>query len=433
MPEDWPVQKDYGAYKFWHKYLVYRVTQTVLPTELDKRLSRVHQLRLAAEQYSSLAPSELEQTIDIVCSVALGSRIFPLANTFEDDTSWEYEEIRDHNRIFDHNLLCVAAFDGNTFLVLELLSRGVQPSDYSYLFPSPIQLAAFKGRTDILELLYFKPVPGSGIYAIEKATLGAALVGNINLLQTIVLPCFQQTTEAYQYREEKGVLQERSTLAINAKNVETLQFGLPFVDDPFFTCYQDILWRYTQLGNLEIVRYILDNYMDYNRNGISTDHLTMALFHAGCFNHTEIVDLLLERAANPNEPCGEFTGNFAKTPFDTKPEDPEPLPLIGAASGGTMEIVGKLLDAGSQVDKYALWVAVRREHTTMVELFLRKVDTSAETRAEIRKAAVRAGLDSMADLLGAYETSVTGSSDWVQQHQKWKDEKIAPWSELNTW
>ena len=66
-----------------------------------------------------------------------------------------------------------------------------------------------------------------------------------------------------------------------------------------------------------------------------------------------------------------------------------------------MEIVRKLLDAGAQVDKYALWVAVHREHTTMVELFLSKVDTSAETRAEMRRRAIVEGLDSMADYWGS--------------------------------
>ncbi|KAK0648143.1 ankyrin repeat-containing domain protein [Cercophora newfieldiana] len=144
-----------------------------------------------------------------------------------------------------------------------------------------------------------------------------------------------------------------------------------------------------EAGNLAMVRYSLDK-GGKPYNGL---YLEVPLAKAVTAFGYDVVDLLLERGADPNK--YERRGRTL---------------LTVAVRTGSMVMMRKLVDAGLKVrdpqvwpnldaDERALRQAVKMEHRAMVELLL---DTGAgpeSGRASVLRTAERLGLESMADLL----------------------------------
>jgi ankyrin repeat protein len=150
-------------------------------------------------------------------------------------------------------------------------------------------------------------------------------------------------------------------------------------------------------GNLPMVRYLLDMGVPMTTprgyNG-STSALVEACYRC----HEDVVDLLLERGADPNFGYEKPVG-----------VEVDLTPLIIAAAAGSLTIVQKLLDHGARMDvpadEYmtrlpALWWAIAIGHTAMVQLLLergaslvgRKIEAALEIAEEL-------DLDSMAEIL----------------------------------
>jgi hypothetical protein len=174
-----------------------------------------------------------------------------------------------------------------------------------------------------------------------------------------------------------------------------------------------LLIFHARWGNLSMVRYLLDI-------GVSVDALSYfkrkTPLAAACQGgHEEVVDLLLERGANPN--------------FEAEnPRRRTALPK--AASSGSLTMVRKLLDHGAHINEPvdfwerwpAIWWAVAIEHTAMIQLLLERGASLegwiGETALEMSE---ELGLDSMAEMLLKLGIKVvepivnSGSAPW----KKW--------------
>lgn len=108
----------------------------------------------------------------------------------------------------------------------------------------------------------------------------------------------------------------------------------------------------------------------------------------GC--HEDIIDLLLERGADPT-----FRGDSRRTQ--------KQYAIRSAAAAGSLSIVRKLINHGVDVKvrgpgRQALGEAVRLEHTAMVKFLLGLGVASGERESFIEDAR-SFGLDSMVELL----------------------------------
>ena len=108
--------------------------------------------------------------------------------------------------------------------------------------------------------------------------------------------------------------------------------------------------------------------------------------HAVRVWHEDIVNLLLEHGADPNE--------RGKCRLGT--------PLTAAAKAVSMVMLRKLLDAGAKIvktDTTTLRYAVKLERTAMVELLLRMSADGKRGRRRILEMARDRSLESMVDIL----------------------------------
>jgi len=395
---EWYIKNDHGATKFWHSYLVYRV-QNEMSTPFSQR--RYLDIGLVAKRVCEETGADVGATIETLCWPALQQGTNPSTNS----------KLEKEPQSPDLDLLCAAAYLNLIPIAKRLLQEGHSPHSESHLFSSPMKLAAWAGNAQMLEIFQehvpelenldpFLRFNRNWRGKVGPASIcGAAMRGDIKMVRLAIYPPSRAAPDSTDFVGEAfGTLDGRTSIG-NAlavaqwvtRNVEVYNYL-----DSFFSEPHDVsgaLARHAHLGNLEMVRHLLDSGAD--TRGVSA-RIGNPLVEACRRCHEDVVDLLLERGADPNfegHEDGAFTGN----------------PTVTAAAKGSLVIVRKLIDHGADIDygmveglemgPFALNAAVLVEHTAMVKFLVAAgVDLGVNGEALIQLAASR-GLDSMVEVL----------------------------------
>jgi len=401
----WDIRTYHGADKLWHSYLAYRVRN-----ETDPAVGRFVEIRQVAEslqRYTGI-DSDLDIIIDSLCWLALERG----GNCPGSRPGWASHDGRiNEESNLGLNLLSAAAYLGYMPLVLDLLRQGYCSTKDNDLFPSPIRLAAWAGRADILEVLQehlpdydeFNPIqtfdgwrgkigPGS----VE----GAAARGDLDMVCLAVYPPSRTVTsldKASDIVDQKfGHVHQNSKIGFYlergmrcTRSWDVYQYLGRFFEPGQGDDINFSLRFHVGAGNLDMVRHLLDAGADVVGREMPRGS---PLVQAARACHEDVVDLLLARGADPNV-RGLYRGGTV---------------LTAAAKGGSLAILRKLLRAGARVvrgDKRTLLYAVMAEHTAMVELLLKMNIGDAKDRSLILGLALEGGLESMAEILQGWGAS----------------------------
>ncbi|KAK7966396.1 uncharacterized protein PG986_000673 [Apiospora aurea] len=171
----WMRDDRYGAGKLWHDYLVYRVMR-----ETDPDVGRYVEIREIAEallaRTSSSSGSDgrhrtLRDIVDGLCWLAL-ERGTKSPGGRQNWTSHPHGHRTDSPTSSTLNLLCAAAYFNEVAITATLLEEGRSTPVYERnLFPQPIEIAAFRGHAEMLDLFQ------THIWAVAEA----ASVHNVSL------------------------------------------------------------------------------------------------------------------------------------------------------------------------------------------------------------------------------------------------------------
>jgi ankyrin repeat protein len=309
---------------------------------------------------------------------------------------------------------------------MDLLGQGYDPTQNDDLFPSPMYVAAWTGRADILRLMqehlpeFEDPDPSKPwVDFLSKigpgSLLGAAVRGDMDMVRLALYPPSRTISpsdddndnDEKEKRNKKKETVPNSMLVLGempgsvpvgsklyayikdgmkkTRSPEIYQYLRSFLNQaderPHAKDYE--LAAKADAGDIVMVRHLLEiGASPANKQA----HAGKPLMYAVRAWHEDVVDLLLECGANPNW------------------RDPHRIvtPLDAAAKSGSMVMLRKLLDAGAKIKKthtMPLWYAVKLEHTAMVELLLRKGVGSLRGTGYILEMAQEYGLESMVDLL----------------------------------
>ncbi|KAH7304884.1 ankyrin repeat-containing domain protein, partial [Rhexocercosporidium sp. MPI-PUGE-AT-0058] len=354
--ENWYIRRTYGAQKLWHSYLLYRVKN-----ERDSKCGRFVEIRQLAENLCPLTDLDYEPTLDALCWLALGRGSYAPGHR-EAWGSQDPNEMRSNPGL---NLLSAAAYFNQINLAKTLLLDGYCPTLENYLFPSPIQLAAWAGNADILMLfqerrLNWRAKSGPG------SIKGAVMLGDMDMIRLAIYPPSRSANNITDFAGQRyGYVEAISSAGYDLQNAifcartwEVFQYIDSFFRKPFLSSPDALaifLAHQVDLGNIDMVRRLLNEGADVDGGG--RRHNCNPLIIAARYGHEDIVDLLLERGANPNHSRGQASG----------------CALMAAASGGSLNIVKKLLDHGASLER-AYWdplrPAIKLEHTAMVKLIM---------------------------------------------------------------
>ncbi|KAI0967023.1 ankyrin repeat-containing domain protein [Xylaria arbuscula] len=382
----WPVRRHYGGDQFWHSYLVYRVHN-----ETDPTIGRFVEIRRIARELHVVADADYDETVGGLCWLALelgtkspGKR-----------EAWVEHGGRSNDPPQPRlNLLSAVAYFGYLDFAKELLAEGCCPTQDD-LFPSPMQLAAFAGNTDMVVLFQEKLLETEdgkaniGLGSVE----GAALRGDMDMLRLAIYPPSRPRPHSSDFNDQKCGNVDHSSDAGHTlrkaryvtKSWDVFQYITSFFDSsgPFDYSF---LSRHAEWGNMEMVQHLLDAGWDVNgENRLNNDPLIIA---ARSF-HEDIVELLLKRGANPNIQWRSQLGSA----------------LAAAAAAGSMRIVRKLIEYGANIyeddatQMKMLRKALLQEHTEMVNFFFDQNLLNRKCPEDIRKHIETEELESMIDLL----------------------------------
>jgi len=365
----WWIRKYYGAEKLWQSYLVYRVQN-----ETDSGVGRFVELRKVAEDLCRQTNAEYTATIDDLCWLALERGSYYPGHR----AGWiAYGNRRDELPNHGLNLLSAAAYFNYIPLASRLLSEGHCPTADNRLLPPPIQLATWAGNIDMLILFQehlpeFEEIPPryEGDPKPWRSKIGpgsikgAAYRGDMNMLRLAIYPPSRSNANTNDICGQKfGQVDPKSHLGshlqyalYSVKTVEVFQYIDSFFQDSVLLSNSVfLLARYAELGNIEMVRYLLDTGIDIHagKNRLNENPLHIAIRNC----HEDIVDLLLERGADPNNGKSQQRG----------------LPIYAAVDSGSITMVKKILDAGAngyENDWHFLHYAVLHENKAMLELLI---------------------------------------------------------------
>lgn len=288
----WYNQTDHGAIEFWHSYLVKRVR-----TETNPNLRRYYNIREIAERANIETGTDLDIAIDVLCWPAL-----KIATDSRSDAKLE-QNPSDPNL----DLLCAAACLDLVELANRLLHEGACPTNKSNLFSSPMRLAAWFGNTNILSI-FQNHIKDDWTGKAEPGSIkGAAIRGDMDVVR-LAYPPSRATPSSDKYDKEPfGTMQRlgatKHTLyraQLCTKMPEVHRHLNNFIIEPSELDHQ--LAVHSRLGNLEMVRYLLDAGADTLG---SCGRIRNPLAEACRRCHDGIVDLLLERGVS----------NFRRLPY----------------------------------------------------------------------------------------------------------------------
>jgi len=425
------------AEEFWHSYLVYRVRN-----ETDPTVAHYVDIRQTAKAVCREMGADLLPTIDTVCWLALEHSL----SCRNRRHYWEPRDPRPGDCAGSNpgdNLLSTAAYFNLIPLAKQLLleghcptSRGASPTDDDRLFPPPMQLAALAGNTEMLEL-FQQHIPeneelptkyGSNWHGKIAACslIGAVRRADMEILKLALYPPSRSTPNSTDLQGQPFGHVDPSSSVGRMMIAARYRARSPEVHAYLLECLggeiklqdlSDDLEKHAGAGNLTMVRYLLDMGvpMTTPRGYEGCRGLTSALV-AACYRcHEDVVDLLLERGADPNFGYEKPVGM-----------EVELTPLTIAAASGSLTIVRKLLDHGAHIDVPAedymtrlpaLYWAIAIEHTAMVQLLLergaslegKKIEAALELAEEL-------DLDSMAEILRGLGVTI-----------KLRIKSVAPW------
>ena len=306
------------------------------------------------------------------------------------------------------NLLSAATYFGNIKLARKLLEEGYCPTMDNFLFPAPLQLAAWAGNGDMLQLLQehlpeFEEISprGSGWWREWRAKTGpgsikgAAMSGDMGMLRLALYPPSRLSRDNTNFSGQPyGHVDPLSKTGLDlhdalycAKTWEVFQCIDSFFSTSALSSEEEsaaLLARYTELGNIAMVQDLLDAGVNINSRASMRNYNPLKI--ASRYGHEGIVGLLLDRGAEAD--CSKLQGGVC--------------PLRAATSAGSISIVRKLLAHGASyasVSWEPILVAFQLEHTAMVELILDLRDWTEEELREMARRQMDRGMESMASLL----------------------------------
>ncbi|KAL7626548.1 hypothetical protein AAE478_003320 [Parahypoxylon ruwenzoriense] len=384
--EHWQARKLYGCESLWHAYTVYRASN-----ETDANVGRYVEIRQVANELCRRTGASYELTIDALCWLVIDRASWrPVDRREWGCGEWRNGEWVEFDPDPDLNLLCAATYLNHIGLARRLLQEGHCPTTDNGLFPSPIYLAARTCNFDMVKLFReecpdmdetasTQPWRSSG--AIRGIT-GAVESGNLDMVRLLVEPLLRP--EAGEPQDGTGGL--RIGLFCIAEAVEHItswdvyQYIRPFL--PYDPNNRRLLGRHTEFGNVEMVRGLLDEKPAHVHGWRRHDGYPLINAAGAC--HEDLVDLLLERGAHPNQGQDQHI--------------PRASALVAAASAGSLSIVRKLLDCGAHVGLTAQ-CAVETEHVQMLELLLERTTLDVHQQSRFIEVAERNGLESIAEFL----------------------------------
>jgi hypothetical protein len=329
------------------------------------------EVREAAYRICEKTGAALTATITEVCWLKLAKGVDWLGRHRDDESTSDP----------GLDLLSAAAHFNLISLAQELLAEGHCPTSDTRLFPPPIQVAAAAGHADMVELFQrhlpeFEEVIEWPPYWHGKtgpsSVFGAAIRGDMDILRLAMYPPSRANSDSTDFAGYRyGTIPRASSVGIAlaraqrvTRNLEVFRYIGGFFDKPLsMVGLHDSLVACSREGKLSIVRHLLDMGVPvhlppgYTFRYLRTGGPPLVQACIGC--HEDIVDLLLERGANPNYGANKSLPRTA-------------LPM--AASSGSLSIVRKLLDHGAQINEAqnswqnrpAVWYAIAKEHTAMI-------------------------------------------------------------------
>jgi len=388
----WYMRRGYGSRELWHSYLVRRVQK-----ETNSDIRRFCDIREVAECVNRETGADLATTIGVLCWPALKYATDPRSES----------ELRKVTRNTELDLLCAAACLNLLPLAKRLLRDGIRPTDKSFLFSSPIRLAAWFGDAEMLQVFQARTPdridlgpwqPNWTGKAGPDSIQGAVIRGDLDMVRLAIYPPSRtMPNDTHYYGEPFGHVDRHgdSGYALHNAQCYTRSPEVHKYLESFFSTTGKLEYElalHCRLGNLEMVQYLLDAGAD-TRGICSRYGNPLAEACRNC--HQDIVEILLERGADANYggegPNGRNQGANV---------------LASAAAGGCITIVRKLLDHGVDISGTRLYEPLRRairiEHTGIVRLFLGLVPDLRYGRggySYLLKFAAKQGLDSMVELL----------------------------------
>jgi hypothetical protein len=319
---DWYIENYHGTSKFWHSYLVYRVQNEIHKPPQRRYLD----IGLVAERVCGETGADVGATIEALCWPALQQGTNPGSNsTLEKGLPSP-----------DLDLLCAAAYLNLIPMAKRLLQEGHSPHSKSLLFSSPMKLAAWAGNAQMLEIFQDHVPEMEGLDPAlafnhnwrgkvgPASIIGAAIRGDIDMVRLAVYPPSRAAPDNTDFVGEAFGSVGRCGSTGNAlslaqwatRDVEVHKYLESFFSEPANLSYA--LAKHARLGNLEMVRHLLDAGAD-TRGTSGRDGNPLVEACRRC--HEDVVDLLLERGADPN-----FDGDEERT------QGSNPI-AIAAASG----------------------------------------------------------------------------------------------------
>ncbi|KAF1976068.1 ankyrin, partial [Bimuria novae-zelandiae CBS 107.79] len=392
---DWAIENDHGATKLWHSYLVYRVHNEIRQPCQRRYLD----LRLVAQRVCEETGADIETTIEALCWPALKQCTLPYINS-----KLEKEPLSPNL-----DLLCAAAYLNHISVAQRLLREGYSPHTETHLFLSPMELAAWAGNAQILQMFQENVPELEGLDParvldtawrgkVGPASIrGAATRGDIEVVRLAIYPPSRAAPESTDFVDQVfGSFDCRSSTGVKlsiaqsaTRDVEVYKYLEGFFSGPSYLSSD--LTRHARLGNLEMVRYLLDAGADIR--GVSGRLGPLAEACRRC--HEDVVDLLLDRGADPH-----FIGDENVVNGDSA--------MHVVAASGSLAMVHKLIarggdlffmDMGIEMGCHALYSAVLLENTEMVKyLVAAGVDLKIYGETVLRAASLE-GLDSMVEVL----------------------------------